>query len=189
MKVYFGTSPRIKERFPEVVDKIFDQLQKLGCRLTSKWVKEVNTVDFYNLSLKELDEHQNKTMKAIREADICVFEVSIHSLSVGYLTNYALENGKVVIVLSQSQEPWNLFKSIKSDKLLTVEYKESNLKEKLEDVLKKAQEKSDVRFNFFVSPKILNYLDWVAQKRMVPRSVFLRDLIEKEMRKDKEFRQ
>jgi len=31
-------------------------------------------------------------------------------------------------------------------------------------------------------------LDWVAQKRMQPRSVFLRNLIDREMKKDKEFK-
>jgi len=188
MKVYFGTSPRIKERFPDIINEIFDQIQRFGYKHTSRWVKEVKPADFYNLSIKDLDEHQSQTMKAIRDSEVCVFEVSIHSLSVGYLTNYALENGKVVIVMSQNEEPWNLFKSIKSDKLLTVEYKRSNIKEKLEDAFRKAQENSDVRFNFFVSPKILNYLDWVAKKRMEPRSVFLRKLIEKEMKKDKEFK-
>jgi len=55
--------------------------------------------------------------------------------------------------------------------------------------LEEAKRRMDVRFNFFVSPKILAYLDWVAQKRMVPRSVFLRNLIEKEMKKDKGFRE
>jgi hypothetical protein len=45
-----------------------------------------------------------------------------------------------------------------------------------------------VRFNFFVSPKILTYLDWVGQKRMIPKSVFLRNLIEREMKKDRDFK-
>jgi len=51
-----------------------------------------------------------------------------------------------------------------------------------------ANKNIDVRFNFFVSPKIISYLDWVSKNRMVPRSVFLRELIEKEMKKDKDFR-
>jgi hypothetical protein len=56
------------------------------------------------------------------------------------------------------------------------------------DSLKEAKCLIDMRFNFFVSPKILNYLDWVGHKRMIPKSVFLRNLIEREMKKDREFK-
>ena len=69
-----------------------------------------------------------------------------------------------------------------------VEYDEKNIDNKLEEALKEVKRDIDVRFNFFVSAKILSYLDWVAQERMTPRSVFLRDLIEKEMKKDKKFK-
>ncbi|PIU73395.1 hypothetical protein COS78_02610, partial [Candidatus Shapirobacteria bacterium CG06_land_8_20_14_3_00_40_12] len=79
--------------------------------------------------------------------------------------------------------------SVKSDNLLTLVYTVVTLESGLRKVLDEASKKSDVRFNFFVNPKILAYLDWVAQKRMVPRSVFLRNLIEREMKKDKEFKQ
>lgn len=187
MKVYFGTSPRTKEKYPEVED-IYGLISKLGYKQTSDWVKVVKAEDFYQSSVKEMDDHHKRMTRAIKAADICVFEVSSHSLSVGYLVNFALELGKTVVVLSQSQEPLILFKTIKSDKLITVVYSKTNLKDRLEKALSEASGCSDVRFNFFVNAKILAYLDWVAKTKKVPRSVFLRGLIEKQMRKDKEFR-
>ena len=72
---------------------------------------------------------------------------------------------------------------------MIVEYTEENIEETIREALNKIKDYSDVRFNFFVSPKILNYLDWIAQKRMIPRSVFLRNLIEREIKKDKEFKE
>lgn len=63
----------------------------------------------------------------------------------------------------------------------------NNLDGILAKAVEDAMKHADVRFNFFVSPKILAYLDWVAQKRMIPRSVYLRNLIEKEMKKNKDF--
>jgi len=188
MKVYFGTSPRIKEADPKLVEGIYDVLVKLGCKHTSTWVKGVTSKGFYELSDVDLDEHHRKTVLAIKSAEICIFEVSNHSLSVGYLINLALENGKTVILLTNNDKLPIIFRTIKSDKLIRVVYDKNNIKEKLADALEKAKNVSDVRFNFFVSPKILNYLDWVAQKRMIPRSVFLRNLIEREMKKEKDFK-
>jgi len=189
MKVYFGTSPRVKDKDPELIEKIYQLIEKFGYKHTSSWVRDISAEKFYALSESEMGEHHKKTIVAIKAADICVFEVSGHSLSVGYLANYALENGKVVVVLGQNQESLKLLNSVKSDNLLTLVYTVVTLESGLRKVLDEASKKSDVRFNFFVNPKILAYLDWVAQKRMVPRSVFLRNLIEREMKKDKEFKQ
>lgn len=189
VKVYFGTSPRVKDRDPGLIERVYQLIDKFGYKHTSSWVRDISAEKFYALSEDEMGEHHKNTIAAIKAADICVFEVSGHSLSVGYLVNYALENGKVVVVLSQNQESLKLLNSVKSDNLLTLVYTVANLESGLKKVLDEASKKSDVRFNFFVNPKILAYLDWVAQKRMVPRSVFLRNLIEREMKKDKEFKQ
>jgi len=189
MKVYFGTSPRIKEGSPELVNKVYDLVVKWGHKHTSPWVRNVVGNDFYKMTDDELDEHHRKTTAAIKSAEVCIFEVSSHSLSVGYLVNFALENGKVVILLTQNKSLPTIFRTIQSDKLITVVYDATSVEKSLREALEKAREVSDVRFNFFVSPKILSYLDWVAKHRMIPRSVFLRDLIEREMRKDKGFRE
>jgi len=188
MKIYFGTSPRIKDKYPELIGDIYGLISKLGGRHTSDWVKNVSPVEFYKLGVKELDGHQKKISKAINLADICIFEVSLHSLSIGYLVNYALEHGKSVIVMGQDLKPLTIFRSLSSDKLISFVYNKGNLEEKLKKALSEAVGKNDVRFNFFVSPKILNYLDWVAKTKRIPRSVFLRGLIEKEMRKDGDFK-
>jgi hypothetical protein len=77
---------------------------------------------------------------------------------------------------------------INNKKFFLVEYDKENIEKVLKKTFKEVSSLVDVRFNFFVSPKILTYLDWVGQKRMVPKSVFLRNLIEKEMRKEKDFK-
>lgn len=188
MKVYFGTSPRTKEKDPKIINKIYDLVEKFGWKHSTTWAKDLVPSKFYALSEEEMSEHTRKTIAAIKASDVCLFEVSGHSLSVGYLANFALENGKVVIALSQNPNSIKLLSSLKTVNLLTAIYSPDDLEEKLAKVLTEASKRSDVRFNFFVSPKILNYLDWVAQKRMIPRSVFLRNLIEREMKKEKDFK-
>jgi len=55
-------------------------------------------------------------------------------------------------------------------------------------MFEKAREKVDVRFNFYISPEIGRYLDWISQRKKLPRSVFLRGLVERHMHVDKEYR-
>lgn len=57
----------------------------------------------------------------------------------------------------------------------------------LKEAMSKAENKVDVRFNFFVTPRILLYLDWLAKNKKLPRSVYLRNLIESDMEKNKEY--
>jgi len=50
-----------------------------------------------------------------------------------------------------------------------------------------ANKQQDSRFNFFINPKLLAYLDWIARSKRLPRAVFLRKLIEDRMKQDVEY--
>lgn len=171
-----------------MVHQIYKKVKELGYAHTSNWVESVDPKSFYEMTADELEVHNERILKELKSADICVFETSLPSLSVGYLINMSIDLGKQVIVLTQKNSPSFVLGWVKSDALSVVKYTSENVNKVLEESLKRAEENSDVRFNFFVSSKILNYLDFVAKKRMIPRSVFLRNLIEKEMKKDTEYR-
>jgi len=191
MKIFFIASPRAVIKEPDLFKKIAKVLSKdnkmLG-EMVLEWTKG-DVEDFYAGTHEERIEHYKKTMDYVKKADVVVVDVSLHSMSMGYIVNKGLEASKPVIALYKRGNDPYFFSGIQDQKLQIVAYDENNVEKVLAGALNNVSGLMDVRFNFFVSPKILNYLDWVAQKRMVPRSVFLRDLIEKEMRKDKEFRQ
>jgi len=115
-------------------------------------------------------------------------EISGHSVSMGFILSKAMEENKPVIAMYTSDMDPVFVKGIVNSKLIMAEYDKNNLEQVISDSINKAKCLVDMRFNFFVSPKILNYLDWIAQKRMIPKSVFLRNLIEREMKKDREFK-
>lgn len=188
MKIYFSASRLYKEQYSRNYESIVSVLKSGDCKL----------IDNTNFSPSPSgfdmpDEERRKLYKAVVKnmdmCDLCVFEASYPStIHIGHEITLALEKSKPVIVLyTKAHEPI-LFRGITSDKLTWIEYNDDNLSSLLNKAIEKSKKEVDVRFNFFVSPKILNYLDWVAEKRMVPRSVFLRNLIEKEMKKDKAFK-
>lgn len=187
MYVYFGTSPRIIRENQENVKAIFDYIQQLGYRHTSDFVIRVDPDKFYGQSNEEFNRHHRNTIKEITGAEICVFEASKHSLSVGYLINYALDLGKPVIVLAHDEQVPYIFNNMKADKLDYISYSGKNLKERLAKALGKASKSIDIRFNFFITPPMIAYMDWLSEKKRIPRSVYLRGLLEKEMRANKEY--
>lgn len=123
----------------------------------------------------------------VKEADVCVFESSYPSMGVGYEIAMATQLGKSVIVLHLPGKRSDTLAGLPSDKLQVIEYTLESLKTVLAEALAYAVEQQDTRFNFFVSPRIINYLDWVSKKKRIPRAVYLRRLIEEDLKKNRDY--
>jgi hypothetical protein len=188
MKIYFSGALYQKEKLLDSYKKIVDVLRHEGFTVLEDTLSMP-----LDKALEMGDDARVKNykniVKWIDQADFSVIEGSFPStLHIGHEITLALEKSKPVVVLYRTGAEPTVFKGLKDDRIIWAEYNEKNIEEVLIKAVDEAKKTADVRFNFFVSPKILAYLDWVAQKRMIPRSVFLRDLIEKEMKKDKEFK-
>lgn len=191
MKVYLLASPRSVEERPEFFARIYRHLKKehtMVDDLVWRLSKMKNIEDFYRVDLKERADRFRRWVNYLKKCEVVVVEVSGHSMTLGYIIGKALELNKPVVALHQRGQESYFVSGIKNIKLQVVEYDKERVEKVVDKALEKAKKMIDVRFNFFVSPQILTYLDWVARRRKVPRSVFLRNLIEKEMRKDKEFK-
>lgn len=174
-------SPRLVEKDPKLYELIYSCLKKSNKLVDSsvmKWIKKGFT------KMSDYSEIYTK----VKKADVLIVEVSGHSMSLGYLIGKSLEMNKPVIALYEEGVNKLLFlKWMNTDKVTFCPYNRKNVCVEINSALKKAEKMVDIRFNFFITSSILAYLDWVANKRMLPRSVFLRNLIEREMKKDKEY--
>jgi len=189
MRVYFTASLRGKKQFGDNYRLIVKSLSESGVKVYSEHILESDYETVVKQDLDQSKKNYDRLLSEIKKSDVFVAEVSAQSLSVGHeITEAMNRNIPVVLFYTGDNRPGLLFGS-EYEKLQIVEYEIDKLKALCEKVLAEANKHVDVRFNFFVSPKILAYLDWVAQKRMIPRSVFLRNLIEREMKKDREFKQ
>lgn len=191
MQVYFLASSRLVEKDRELYKRMYDCIadgNKMISDKVLKWTK-MGVRDLRNEPLKVKRENYEYLVKCLKKAEIVVTEVSGHSMLAGYLISQALDMNKPVVALYTADSKPVFIAGINNKKFFLVEYDKENIEKVLKKTFKEVSSLIDVRFNFFVSPKILTYLDWVGQKRMVPKSVFLRNLIEKEMKKDHEFNQ
>jgi len=121
-------------------------------------------------------------MENIQKADICILEVSAHSLGLGYIAQKSLEMSKPTIILYYKDCVPFFLTGAEDDKLIVESYDEKSLQKVLKNSLIKAREKRDKRFNFFLSPKLLQYIDEGSKKRGITKSKLLRDMIVEHMR-------
>ncbi len=190
MQVYFVASSRLVDKNKEMYGRMYKTIAaeyKMVSDKVMKWIKK-GVLDLQKADLETKIANYKETLRDLSKADIVVMEISGHSMSMGYILTKTLELNKPVVALYTPDAQPIFIVGIDNPKLILREYKPENMERVLWDSLKEAKGLIDMRFNFFVSPKILNYLDWVGQKRMIPKSVFLRNLIEREMKKDREFK-
>ena len=121
------------------------------------------------------------------QSDLLVVEATYPSFSVGQEISYVLNNNKPVIALYLKGKRPHILEGVGTEYLHIVEYSDKDLKEVLGDYIEYAKETADTRFNFFISSEIDAFLDWVSKERKIPRAVFLRQLIEEDMQKNKRY--
>ncbi|HRN69861.1 MAG TPA: hypothetical protein PLS49_01640 [Candidatus Woesebacteria bacterium] len=186
MKVFLVSTPIGETEHGQLFKKLYEEIKKLGYIHTSNLITQ--TSDEFLTKMKEGKQAHKEFYKSmidgINNADICVFEASTPSFGVGYLIQSSLNSSKPTIVLFYKEVRSNLLPGIDDEKLVYHTYDETNYKKIIKKSLDEAREKRDKRFNFFLSPKLLNYLEKVSNTQGVTKSKILRDLIVEHMRKN-----
>ena len=189
MKIYFTASVLQKNEYNDYYQEIIDSLQKKGHKVIHEHVTE-SDMDFVNSQTERQNrEYYQKVQGAISNSDMVVAEVSFPStLNIGHEITLALSKNKPVICLYLEGKISAFFNGIKNDKLIYESYNPKTLKEVVLRSFETLSGVTDTRFNFYISPEIGNYLDWVSQHKKLPRAVFLRSLLEKSMKTEKDFK-
>lgn len=186
-KIYFTASLSGKPVLEKHYEAIVDYLTSWGYQVKADHILRSNAKEVvYGQSGKDAEDNYHQLVKWIEEADVFVAEVSNSSLSVGYEIALAMEISKPVVVFHLKGGRAVILERIKSEKLQIVEYDLNDLEESLKDAIDQAFESVEVRFNFFINPKMLAFLSRAAKQRNISRSELIRELITKEMAKEEE---
>jgi len=188
MKITFVASHSQATELGEFYSRINKALESRGYTVYSGTLFNKKKSAEYLEDQKKREEWYKDSIAKIRESDVVVVETSYPSTAnVGHELTYALDLGKPVIALYKSGRDPFFLRGRVDDKLTILPYTTYDLEQVLTNAFDYALSTQDVRFNFFISPQIGRYLDWVAQKKRIPRAVFLRKLIENEMQLDKAY--
>jgi hypothetical protein len=189
MKIYFTASILQRDKLGHIYQRIVDYLLANGHQAQYKHILETEIDQIKSQQQEEFNEYYSQFLKRVAQCDVAIVEASFPStLNIGHEITKLLERGKPTIVLYREGQSSLFLHGLNSDKLLLMEYNDDNLEEVIEDSIEYAKEAADTRFNFFISPRHISYLDWVAKTKKIPRSVYLRELIDKDKLNNDEFK-
>jgi len=184
VKVFYTTSLRRVSEDRELLQHIYSTIERLGyTNLDTVLFNISNEKQFYSGSRADRLTHFDRMVDCITKADVIVLEVSLHSLSLGFILHKSLILNKPVIALyAQKRVPF-FIQGVRNKKLQVLEYRPENLDEVVEEALSRAKNVADTRFDFFISAEIGSYLDMISRERRISRAAYVRGLIENDMQK------
>jgi len=185
LKIYFTGSIAARDQYKKNYEKIVELVKKSGNSIIADHILGISEKEVSLKTRKERLDFHTKIENWIHSSDAMIAETSFPSISVGYEISLALRVGKPVLVLYSEGEPPSLLAHHRDEKLLCEKYTFSTLQNIIDDFMGYIDSKTDLRFTFFITPKIAAYLDDVARLDKLPKSVYLRKLIEQDIEKRK----
>ena len=169
--------------------EISDAIEKLGYTLMDHYMTTFSQHDHYaNLEKgghKNYEDFYTKEIEFLKSSDINVLECSNASLGIGYLVNKSIEFNKPTVILFRDGHTPYLLAGISDDKVILKKVKDGSVLSSLKVALEEAKQVADKRFNFFISPQLLSYLEEVSKQQWITKSTFIRGLIRDHMKKHK----
>lgn len=188
MRIYFTAAiSDVPAEHQENYKRIVDTLKELGHRVIAQHILGKASEEMAKQTEEEATAFYKKLIKWKHQSDLVVVEGSYASFGVGQEITYTLTQEKPVIVLHIKGWRPHILTALGTEYLYIVEYDLDNLKQTLTEYIDYAKEAADTRFNFFISPEIDAFLNSVSKKKKIARAVFLRQLIEEDMKKNKRY--
>ncbi len=188
MKIYFSVSlSQMDEQLRKNCKQIISQIENQGHTVFNKRILDKKPDTYQAQSEKEALKAQRELTRLKKLADAVLVEVSRQSLGIGQEIALALSINKPVIALYEKGHQPHVLRDEGKELLFLSPYTKESLQNVVQEAIEYAADHQDVRFNFFISPSIGNYLDWISKEKKIPRSVYLRNLIEQDMEDNEEF--
>ena len=171
---YFG-----KKKYQKNYDLVFNTLREFDITLVSTEGGNYKDLLSERIRLKLFNNskllHYEAIRQGIHQADAIVLEVSNEDFQVGHEATIALSETKPVLALSTSED---LSKRIFNDYFFGAKYSKMTIKPVIQDFLAKVRQLTlTKRFNMFLYPHQIEYLNKAAKKEGINMSEYIRKLI------------
>lgn len=162
-------------------------LKSCDVQLTSNWVEQASKKLNSDKKTAPTNEEWNKIYKenveAISKADIVVAEIGKKSFLVGFQVSMAIQLKKPTLLLSKFEQIDSAIGVSLNEELATYcQYNEKNTVNIISEfVNNNSRDMKQVRFNFFIDKKLLNYVNWRSLKTGKTKSDIVRDALRADM--------
>ncbi len=136
----------------------------------------------YTITSQKPSSQEVTFAQLIHKSDTCIFEVNKPNYEVGHWIEYALQVGKPTILLFLDEHAPTIYQEIEDEKLLLQRYSPETCQNAIRTMCEVARDRRDKRFNFFLSPRLLHYVEETSKAQGVTKSKLLRDMISSHMR-------
>lgn len=182
MIAYFTASVVGKKHLLSKYHAILSILSKRGITPIADHILNVEEADIH-LQTKEKRLNFHKQLEEwIHSCDFMIAETSFPSISVGYEISMALDRNKPVLILYSEGDPPSLFAYHESQKIICEKYTLSTLESIIAEFLNYIRGEEDGRFTFYLTSKQAKHLDTQGKKQHIPKSVYLRHLIDEDLK-------
>ncbi|GAB4283941.1 MAG: hypothetical protein Kow0081_0820 [Candidatus Dojkabacteria bacterium] len=186
MKIFAVHKNKEDEKNSKAFQRILDVYKKQGHNLKS----DRDMIKPIAKDIEALRKARSKIVKAIRESDIVVADITNADAKVGFDIAQALSEKKVVIAFQDESEK-NFISAIHGNKeknMILATFNENNLEEVAKDAVEEAKRRMDSKFILIISPEIDRYLDWASQTKRMHKAQIVRNSIENTMKRDKDYK-
>lgn len=182
MKAYFTASIAGKKDFLNNYEQIVNLLQAKSVEVLADHILNKEKSQIHMETKTERLQFQKKLVKWISGSDFLVAETTFPSISVGYEISMAVTMHKPVLLLYSEGDPPSLLGGNTDERIICENYANDTLDEIVEYFLYYVKDSNDTRFTFYITSAIARYLDAISKKARIPKSVYLRHLIEMDMK-------
>jgi nucleoside 2-deoxyribosyltransferase len=186
MTVFFTASYYGREKYQKYYDLVRGAIEATGVKLISP--EKNNYLELVSESEKRrLAEpkkiHYEAIRRGIEKADAVIIEISNEDFQLGHEATIAIQNKKPVLCLSIFDD---FSRKITNPYFFGAKYSEYTAAEIIEEFTKRAGRRNfSERFNMFLSPGQIRYLESAGQSFGLNKSEYLRRLIDEDMEKVK----
>lgn len=179
MKIFYTASYYGKEKYQKYYDKILQAINETGVELISPEkgnYKEIIPKPQRKNIKSERKVHYEAIKRGILWADAVIIEISNEDFQLGHEATLAIQNKKPVLCLSLHED---FSEKINNRYFHGAKYNVHNLRPVIQNFIKKYKKGMlSERFNFFISPSQLEYLEKESQNSGISKAELIRTLID-----------
>jgi hypothetical protein len=185
MKVFYTAAYSGKEKYQKYYDQVLKAIENTGVDVISPEkgnYKNILTQADYKRFEKERQIHYEAIRKGILWADVVIIENSQESFQLGMEAAFAMLSKKPVLCVSILED---FSEKIVNPYFTAAKYNEYTIEEIVTEFINKHQKGHlSERFNLFLSPRHLGYLEKISVDKGVNKSEYIRALIDEDQKAD-----
>lgn len=190
MKISFAASIRGQKQYNKNYKTVIDYLTNDGHLVYHTQLLSEEKLS--SLTVSQRTKIFQNFYKCINKSDLFIAECSFPSINVAYEISYAIQQGKSVIILHLKNKDGSVLELrdpiFSSENISIYEYVEKSLVNVLESALEYIQPQLDKRFTIILSPQLMTRLNKFSKEKKIPKAVYIRQLIEKDLLRFKDSR-